>query len=62
MVFALLLSSKLFKRYFQAHPIHVLTDKPLKQVPSNHEYTGRMSKWVFELSEHEITFGSRHSI
>ena len=48
--------------YFQVHLIHVLIDKPLKQILLNHECTSRMSKWMIELTEHEITFGSRHLI
>lgn len=44
------------KPYFQAHPITVLTMVPLRQVIHKLDLTGRMRKWVLELSEYEIDF------
>nr|XP_043625708.1 uncharacterized protein LOC122597141 [Erigeron canadensis] len=45
-----------------AHPIQVLTDKPIKQVLTKPEASGRLAKWAIELGEHEIDFKPRNSI
>ncbi|GJT46618.1 reverse transcriptase domain-containing protein [Tanacetum coccineum] len=44
LVLALVHASKRLKRYFQAHPIVVITDHPIKQVLSKPEITGRLQK------------------
>nr|XP_043619402.1 uncharacterized protein LOC122591233 [Erigeron canadensis] len=38
-----------------------LKDKPIKQVLSKPEVSGRLAKWAIELGEHEITFQSRNA-
>ncbi|XP_071714632.1 uncharacterized protein [Rutidosis leptorrhynchoides] len=50
------------QRYFQAHPIQVLTDQPIKHVLTRAEIYGRMAKWEIELGEHEINFLPRNSV
>ncbi|XP_071714972.1 uncharacterized protein [Rutidosis leptorrhynchoides] len=50
------------RRYFQAHPIIVLTNKQIRQVLMKPEKSGRIAKWAIELGEHDIDFQSRHSI
>ncbi|GKB93187.1 reverse transcriptase domain-containing protein [Tanacetum coccineum] len=44
LVLALVHTSKRLKRYFQAHPIIVITDQPIKQVLSRPEVAGRLQK------------------
>ncbi|XP_071699550.1 uncharacterized protein [Rutidosis leptorrhynchoides] len=51
-----------YGRYFQAHPIQVLTDQPIKHVLTRPEISGRMAKWAIELGEHEISFHPRNSV
>nr|GEV99186.1 reverse transcriptase domain-containing protein [Tanacetum cinerariifolium] len=45
LVLALVHVSKRLKRYFQAHPIIVITDQPIQHVLSRPEIEGRLQKW-----------------
>ncbi|GJW41850.1 reverse transcriptase domain-containing protein [Tanacetum coccineum] len=51
LVLALVHASKRLRRYFQAHPIIVITDQPIKNILSNPEVAGRMQKWSIQLGE-----------
>ncbi|KAI3444854.1 hypothetical protein Pfo_001519 [Paulownia fortunei] len=53
---ALITTTRKLCPYFQSHPVVVLTNHPLKQVLSNPEISGRLVKWVIELSEYGIKF------
>ncbi|KAL5732314.1 hypothetical protein ACOSQ2_032006 [Xanthoceras sorbifolium] len=50
-VLALIISARRHRPYFEAHPITVLTNYPLRQVMQKLEASGRMIKWSVELSE-----------
>ncbi|XP_071700196.1 uncharacterized protein [Rutidosis leptorrhynchoides] len=56
LIFALFHTARRLRRYFQAHPMLVLTDSPIKQVLSKPEVSGRLAKWAIELGEHEIHY------
>ncbi|GJX49514.1 reverse transcriptase domain-containing protein [Tanacetum coccineum] len=56
LVLALVHASKRLKRYFQAHPIIVITDQPIQQVLSRPEVAGRLHKWSIELGEYAIHY------
>ncbi|GJY14903.1 reverse transcriptase domain-containing protein [Tanacetum coccineum] len=62
LVLALLSASRRLKRYFQAHPIVVITDQPIKQLLSSSEISGRMLKWKFELEGYDIQYKLRTSV
>ncbi|GJW78583.1 reverse transcriptase domain-containing protein [Tanacetum coccineum] len=62
LVLALVFAAKRLRRYFQAHPIVVLTDQPLRQIMSNPDTAGRMQKWCILLGEHTITYRPRASV
>ncbi|RVX07353.1 Retrovirus-related Pol polyprotein from transposon 17.6 [Vitis vinifera] len=47
--------------YFQAHPVIVLTDQPLRSILHKPDLTGRMLQWAIELSEFGIEFQPRLS-
>ncbi|GKD98519.1 reverse transcriptase domain-containing protein [Tanacetum coccineum] len=49
LVLALVHATRRLMRYFQAYPIVVITDQPIKQILSPSENTRRMLKWKFEL-------------
>ncbi|GJU53964.1 reverse transcriptase domain-containing protein [Tanacetum coccineum] len=51
LVLALVHASKRLKRYFQAHPIIVITDQPIQHVLSRPEVAGRLQKWSIKLGE-----------
>ncbi|RVW96416.1 hypothetical protein CK203_029618 [Vitis vinifera] len=48
--------------YFQAHPVVVLTDQPLRKILHKPDLTGRMLQWAIELSEFGIEFQPRLSM
>ncbi|GJR24699.1 reverse transcriptase domain-containing protein [Tanacetum coccineum] len=62
LVLALVHASKRLKRYFQAHPIIVITDQPIKQVLSRPKVAGRLQKWSIELGEYAIHYRPRVSV
>ncbi|GJU87906.1 putative nucleotidyltransferase, ribonuclease H [Tanacetum coccineum] len=62
LILALVYATRKLQRYFQAHPIQVLSDKPIKQILAKPEKSGRIAKWAIELGEHEIEFSGRNLI
>ncbi|XP_022004609.1 uncharacterized protein LOC110902205 [Helianthus annuus] len=50
------------RRYFQAHPIQVVIDQPIKSVLEKPENSAQLAKWAVELSEHKITYVHRKAI
>nr|GFA33808.1 reverse transcriptase domain-containing protein [Tanacetum cinerariifolium] len=62
LVLSLVFAAKRLRRYFQAHPIAVITDQPIKQVMSRPDAAGRLQKWSIILGEHNITYRPRTSI
>ncbi|GJS04239.1 reverse transcriptase domain-containing protein [Tanacetum coccineum] len=61
MILALVYAARKLRRYFQAHPIQVLSDKPLKQILAKPKKSGRIAKWAIELGELEIEFKGMNS-
>ncbi|GJU79421.1 reverse transcriptase domain-containing protein [Tanacetum coccineum] len=59
LVLAVVHASKSLKRYFQAHPIIVITDQPIQQILSRPEVAGRLQKWSIELGEYAIHYRPR---
>ena len=62
LAFALVTATRKLKRYFQAHPMIVLTDKPLCRAMSSLEAAGRMALWAVKLSEFNIQYQPRTTI
>ena len=59
---ALRTATQKLRPYFQAHPITVLTNQPLRNVLHKPDITGRMLRWAIELSEYGIDFQPRLSL
>ncbi|XP_065039424.1 uncharacterized protein LOC135673957 [Musa acuminata AAA Group] len=59
---ALVLSARKLRPYFQAHPVEVITDQPLRQVLTKFDVAGRLLKWAVELGEHDISYSPRTAI
>ncbi|XP_064992508.1 uncharacterized protein LOC135629242 [Musa acuminata AAA Group] len=59
---ALVLLAQKLRPYFQAHPVEVITDQPLRQVLSKFDVAGWLLKWVVELGEHDIRYVPRTAI
>ncbi|GKD94429.1 reverse transcriptase domain-containing protein, partial [Tanacetum coccineum] len=62
LVLALVHASKRLRRYFQAYPITVITDQPIKNILSNLEVAGRMQKWSIQLGDFGIHYRPRVSM
>nr|GEV81422.1 reverse transcriptase domain-containing protein [Tanacetum cinerariifolium] len=62
LVLTLVHANKWLKRYFQAHPIVVIMDQPIKQVLLKPKIAGRLQKWSMKLGEYDIHYRPRVSI
>nr|GFA34193.1 reverse transcriptase domain-containing protein [Tanacetum cinerariifolium] len=62
LVLSLVFAAKRLRRYFQAHPIAVITDQPIKQIMSRPDVAGRLQKYCVMLGEHNITYRPRTSV
>ena len=58
---ALRTAAQKLRPYFQAHPVVVLTDLPLRGTIHKPNMSGRMARWVMDLSEYGIQYKSRLS-
>ena len=59
---ALRTAAQKLRPYFQAHPITVLTNQPLRNILHKPDITGRMLRWAIELSEYGIDYQPRLSL
>ncbi|KAJ0481351.1 putative nucleotidyltransferase, Ribonuclease H [Helianthus annuus] len=59
---ALVQTARRLRRYFQAHPIQVVTDQPIRSVLEKPENSRRLAKCAIELGEHNITYVPRKAI
>ncbi|XP_057733107.1 uncharacterized protein LOC130948405 [Arachis stenosperma] len=62
LAYALLISSRRLKQYFQRHTIILKTDQAIRQVLQKPELTGRMMAWVVELSQYDLQYEQRQAI
>jgi ribonuclease HI len=62
LLYALLITSRKLRHYFQAHKIVVSSSFPLGEIIRNHDANGRIVKWSVELGEFEIEFCPRKAI
>ena len=60
--FALIVASRKLRQYFQANPILVMTDQPIKKSMNRPEAVGRMVQWAIELSQFDIEYHPRTAI
>lgn len=59
LAFALVMSAKHLRPYFQVHTIHALTNQPLRQVLQKPKTFGRLVKWAIELGKFDIHYKPR---
>ena len=57
--FALIVVSRKLRQYFQANPILVMTDQPIKKSMNKREAARRMIQWAIELSQFNIEYHPR---
>ena len=60
--FALIVASRKLRQYFQANPILVMTDHPIKKSMNRPEAAGRMVQWPIKLSQFDIEYLPRTAI
>jgi ribonuclease HI len=60
--YAVLITSRKLRHYFQEYSISVVTDYSLSVILRNQDATGRISKWAFELGALNIDFKPRIAI
>jgi ribonuclease HI len=61
-MYAVLITSRKLRHYFQEYSISVITDYPLGDILRNQDATGRISMWVVELGALNIDFKPRTTI
>ncbi|KAF5450077.1 hypothetical protein F2P56_030456 [Juglans regia] len=62
LAFALVVTARRLRPHFQAHPIKVQTDVPLRKILQKPDISSRMTSWAIELSEFEIEYLPRTTI
>jgi hypothetical protein len=62
LLYALLITSRKLRYYFEGHKITVVTDFPLRDILRNRDVKRCISKWVVELGALNINFSSREAI
>ncbi|GJV64289.1 reverse transcriptase domain-containing protein [Tanacetum coccineum] len=54
--------SRRLRQYFEAHPIQVITDQPIKHILNKPESSGKLAKYAVELGAYNITYIPRTAI
>jgi ribonuclease HI len=62
LVYAILMTKRKLRHYFDAHPITAVSKYPLGEVIQNPEAEGRIAKWALELMGQNITYAPRSAI
>jgi hypothetical protein len=62
LLYAVFITSRKLRHYFQEYSITVVTDYPLCDILRNQDATGRISKWAVELGALTIDFKPRTTI
>jgi ribonuclease HI len=62
LLYAVLITSRKLRHYFQEYSISVVTDYPLGDIMWNQDATGRISEWADELAALNIDFKPRTAI
>jgi hypothetical protein len=59
MLYALLITSRKLRHYFQSHKIKVVSSFPLREILCSRDIVGRIIKWSVELGEFDLEFYPR---
>ena len=62
LILALVTTARRLRPYFQAYTIEIPTKHPMKQILHKPETSGRLIKWVIELSEFDIKYKPRTTV
>ncbi|XP_010419143.1 PREDICTED: uncharacterized protein LOC104704812 [Camelina sativa] len=59
LAYAVIISARKLRPYFQSHTVEVLTNQPLRTILHSPSQSGRLAKWAVELSEYDIEYKNR---
>jgi hypothetical protein len=62
LLYAILITKRKLRHYFESHPVTVMTSFPLGKVVQNQDTTRRTMKWVLELMGQGIVYASQRAI
>nr|GEU78405.1 reverse transcriptase domain-containing protein [Tanacetum cinerariifolium] len=54
--------SRRLRRYFEAHPITVIMDQPIKQIPNKADTSGKLAQYSVKLGAYNITYDPHSAI
>ena len=60
--FTLLVASRKLRPYFQAHPIVIMIDQPIRKMMNKIDAARRLIQWVIELGQFDIEYWPRAAI
>ena len=60
--FALLIASRNLRPYFQAHPIVIMTDQPIRKTMNKIDVVRQLIQWAIELGQFDIKYQPRAAI
>ena len=60
--FALLVTSRKLRPYFQAHPIVVMTDQPIRKTMNKIDAARRLIQWAIRLGQFDIEYWPQATI
>jgi hypothetical protein len=62
MLYALLITSRKLRHYFQSHKIKIISSFPLGQILRSRDTVGHIVKWSVELGKFDLEFCPRQAI
>jgi hypothetical protein len=62
LLYAIVLTRRKFRHYFEGHPVTVVSSFPLGEIVQNREASGRIAKWTIELMGKTLSYVSRKAI
>jgi ribonuclease HI len=62
LAYALVISARRLRPYFQAHAIRVLTEYPLQKILQKPDLSGRLVNWAVELGQYDIEYHPRAAV
>jgi hypothetical protein len=60
--YAVVMSARKLRHYFETHGVRVLSNQPLNDIFGNKDSSNIIGKWAMELLEHIIDFEKRSAI
>jgi ribonuclease HI len=62
LAYALVISARRLRPYFQAHAVRVLTEYPLRKILQKPNLSGRLVNWAIELGQYDIEYHPRTAV